>query len=96
MKHTNGPWFVQPKSDVYTNIIRPESNYGSIIASCPQSSTDETKANARLIAAAPDLLNALEQMMISLNKSSCGWNMDSDIERAYSLCKEAYLKSKGQ
>ncbi len=26
IKHTPGPWFLQPFSDVYTNIIRPKLN----------------------------------------------------------------------
>ncbi len=57
-KHTKGPWFYQEKSDVYTHIVRAESNPNGIICSCGQSSDGVDEANARLIAAAPELLTA--------------------------------------
>jgi len=60
MKHTEGPWLYQEESDAYTHIVRAVSNPGRILASTPQRSDGEAEANARLIAAAPELLDALE------------------------------------
>ena len=58
-KHTPGPWetYGDDKSD-----IRPATKAGKnrIIAQCPGYKT-ERQANARLIAAAPDLLEALQR-----------------------------------
>lgn len=57
-KHTPGPWDVQGDTYVTVNSL--------IIAHCKQAgrtSLDEAMANARLIAAAPDLLAALEKVI---------------------------------
>ena len=58
-KGTPGPWHYQKDADVYTHIVRPDSNTGRIILYGSQSSTEENKANLVLAAAAPDLLEAL-------------------------------------
>ena len=59
-KHTPGPWWYQEKSDAYTHIIRAgESRY---LGSFSQSDNPEVEANARLAAAAPDLLAALKRI----------------------------------
>jgi len=54
-KHTPGPWRVSGKQS-----IRCESGNGYIA----KTNWDNGEANARLIAAAPDLLAALEQIAI--------------------------------
>ncbi len=57
-KHTPGPWITQGDTYVTVNSL--------IIAHCKQSghiTLDETIANAHLIAAAPDLLAALERVI---------------------------------
>lgn len=57
MKHTAGPWM----QDKYGNVQTPSGNTlvteGVALGGC---STEETRANARLIAAAPELLDAHE------------------------------------
>lgn len=55
-KHTPGPWTYQENSDVYTHIVRGATN--SLICQLAQSTHVEIEANARLIAAAPELLEA--------------------------------------
>lgn len=67
-KHTPGPWLVIG-SEVFTGLgaenaegIASRSDEGWMIADCDAGSLslDEVKANTALIAAAPDLLEALE------------------------------------
>jgi hypothetical protein len=57
-KHTPGPWRYQESSDAYTHIVRAGENY--FICQLPQDTSGKAEANARLIAAAPDLLAALQ------------------------------------
>jgi hypothetical protein len=54
---TPGPWTYQERSDAYTHIVRGPNN--SLICQLGQSADPEFEANARLIAAAPQLLAAL-------------------------------------
>lgn len=58
--HTKGTWYLQEFTDAYTNIIRCDNgtNKTLFIASTPQNDGDEARANAKLMAASPDLLNA--------------------------------------
>jgi hypothetical protein len=85
-KHTPGPWFYQTDADVYTHIIRPEKFPGRIIGSALQQDDEETKANAILMAAAPELLAQLTNMV------NC-WDADTfqdlDIEVARAIIKKA-------
>ena len=59
--HTQGPWKTYGKGGVEpVNAPRYELNDGWIIADCPG---PDAKANAQLVAAAPDLLEALEHAL---------------------------------
>lgn len=68
MSHTPGPWkTVTTDEDITTKTIIDEDNYW--IARVLNFDTDiddivESKANARLIAAAPELLEALKNIII--------------------------------
>lgn len=55
-KHTRGPWIIEIDEGYCTALVSEE---GDIICQFDQ---DPSKANARLIAAAPDLLEALQEM----------------------------------
>lgn len=59
-KHTPGPWAVESDTDIV-------SDSGDFVASCHEPGSDVSTAreyaNARLIAAAPDLLAALQAIM---------------------------------
>ena len=69
-KHTPGPWFHNtegaPKPDVRAASGRSVAVTWMVCSSAPKSAecyqarTEEDRANARLIAAAPDLLEALQ------------------------------------
>jgi len=61
--HTPGPWFVDP--DDTLAIRAPDGDdepwhVAEVIEYCGEG--DQTEANARLIAAAPDLLEALKEL----------------------------------
>jgi hypothetical protein len=69
-KHTQGPWIYTTDEDWDGAHIMDK--HGRIVADCQgcdipgacgEVGTDEAKANARLISAAPDLLEALEMLM---------------------------------
>jgi len=66
MKHTPGPWIVH---DCNPNIVREESTDACVALMCDGGHCDEIligdeerEANANLIAAAPDFLEALEKI----------------------------------
>ena len=71
-KHTPGPWEYD-----YGRYIRKEDTGGTIALMCesdghvdPEHATSmPLEANARLIAAAPDLLEALQDLSISASES---------------------------
>lgn len=67
INHTPGPWSYQEISDAYTHIVRDASGRG-IIVYAPQSSSPVSEANARLCAAAPDLLAALNVAIKALTR----------------------------
>lgn len=65
MAHTPGPWHASAVSLVVGSLITAGDNLVSgvghkIAAAIPQKDRSETEANARLMAAAPDLLRCLK------------------------------------
>jgi hypothetical protein len=88
--HTPGPWVVPPDSDGFSI----ETVDGRIIAQAMQVSPptnpfrhQERRANARLIAAAPDLLNTLRELVeIADAAISAGdWKVDGCCDPSLSL-----------
>ena len=67
-KHTQGRWYLQKYTDVYTNIIRCDNGKGNetIYIANLHGEGCNNRANAKLIAAAPDLLEALQTCWASL------------------------------
>jgi hypothetical protein len=77
-KFTSGPWKVQPRSNNMIDITHSDSGPGRItLALCRvqsrQSWVEESTANARLIAAAPALYEALKSML-AIHTKSAGFN----------------------
>ncbi|HDX3905815.1 TPA: hypothetical protein ROF77_002117 [Enterobacter asburiae] len=79
MKHTPGPWFIKPVSNATVegnlNIIQTGSTTGKgyhVSYSASWDDNEDTKieaqANANLIAAAPDLLEALQLALNAMNE----------------------------
>ena len=60
-KHTPGPWRYQEDSDRYTHIVRSPTN--RIVHQGPQHDDAICEANARLIAAAPELYDTLKRIL---------------------------------
>ncbi len=65
-KHTPGPWTIKPYKSWDKRILLPEP---SIYVDNDDVDQDEASANARLIAAAPDLLAALEDAFVFIGTS---------------------------
>ncbi|EKJ8513839.1 hypothetical protein ACOANU_29155 [Pseudomonas aeruginosa] len=64
-KHTPGPWFVNGH-ERYTKYVEARIDGGLIqeVAACgPTEKPEQQEANARLCAAAPELLEALQGML---------------------------------
>jgi hypothetical protein len=100
-KHTPGPWSLSDRTDSITwgdcSFSAPVGAGGFVIAShsvCTiprhqrERLTDEHRANARLIAAAPELLKALVWLRNSLGPS--------DYDHAIALADAAIAKATAQ
>lgn len=93
---TKGPWVIIPSGDEWglgrVGTIEPkpdtmlETNYWTV-AEC-NNRRDECMANARLIAAAPDLLEALQLITEHVNRYIYG---DEDV--IVMTCREAIAKA---
>ena len=63
-KHTPGPWRVAPRSDYPEHAdINVDAGTRGYVALCGKAGDEEAEANARLIAAAPELLEALREVV---------------------------------
>jgi hypothetical protein len=84
-QHTSGPWQVN-------SLTRIEAaDYGLIANVRGDLSEAETHANARLIAAAPELLDALESLEMFMRDCM---TEDADLD-VWKLARAAIAKAKG-
>ena len=67
MSHTPGPWKVDKNHKGFVDIRRDVDSYTSDIATVWDFYAKNYRSNARLIAAAPDMLAALEEVMGELD-----------------------------
>jgi len=72
-KHTPGPWAAVARTNAYIEIEAPNQP-GYATKKVAMISMPNHEANARLIAAAPDLLEALKGFMDGAE--AMGWNTD--------------------
>jgi len=91
MGHTPGPWTITTHGNQYGIIWGAERGVAVI-----RDLKGETEANANLIAAAPELLEVLENLVRCLQHHSgiTGLTLDAVIERARRLRQKA--KAKGE
>lgn len=89
-QHTPGPWTARPE-DNYRRAEVTWNERGDPIAEVFGPSRDQRQANARLIAAAPDLLKALRAVM----GGQIGGQPDMDAER-FRLARAAIAKAEGR
>ena len=100
-QHTPGPWLRTKSGNTFQIVAGADGNGdpNQLVATVhPAAITidhepcDETKANARLIASAPDLLSALEGM---LEHADMGEINDEDTLEAVNAARAAIAKAKG-
>lgn len=79
MTHTQGPWSYIGNGDV---VAKSDKYCGGEkdIASVFLTVNDEDEANARLIAAAPELLEALQNLSIVMRELHDHWDNDRDMK----------------
>lgn len=87
-KHTPGPWMVTATEDCY--CVANAGRY-VIVPERGKVKADNSEADARLIAAAPELLAALERMLSKAYKQNWNDNYPEELEQAES----AIAKAKG-
>lgn len=92
--YTDGPWTYEMISNDAARIWGPNNTF---VAECwkPHGKAYPTKANARLIAAAPELLEALEHVLKHLTLEADGsyYLYDGFSEQ---IIKNAITKAKGE
>ncbi len=94
-RHTEGPWTVLYSSGVYPSIHAGGTNIpvATLYAHTPVRSEHDVfinaEANAYLIAAAPELLKALEILL------ACSMPVDMIDRTAIELAKSAIAKARG-
>lgn len=95
MSHTPGPWEVTSGGN-YANEVSVKGKNGKhlVIARVCASKRGffEARANARLMAAAPEMLEALEVIMTALTVSHHG----ASLYAIRDIARRAILKAKGQ
>ena len=93
IKHTPGPWFITGSMTKYVEARIPGRMIQEVAACGPTAADDgygeQQMANARLIAAAPELLDALEEVV--------QWLELGDHEgQMHSKARAAIAKAKGE
>lgn len=88
-KHTAGPWKIDDALDLPLAVIQ-DNEMGEGIAELGER-TPENEANARLIAAAPELLEALQEMMSRYGSKNSGFDNEETAK-----ARAAIAKAKGE
>lgn len=92
-KHTKGEWKIVSKSK-HRGWININSKKGIIARSFhgdmePIVTVEEAEANVKLIAAAPDLLEALQSIVGTLENEGVSWRYENEINLAKNAIKKA-------
>ena len=109
MKHTPGPWNVAtnpggPENQPAFPSVRDNTGnpHGQDIVCMPLGNSETVKANARLIAAAPEMLEALQEAIPALvdmrdeAKNAGAWVSEGIAEDALSAARAAVAKATGE
>jgi hypothetical protein len=92
-KHTNGPWTVGEFFDSGAIDIRSENQEICLLRSEVRKNQI---ANARLIASAPELLDALETVLFGLTDDVTANDGRVDFSALVPLVREAIAKARGE
>ena len=102
MKHTPGPWCIGdsnlPVSQFAVMQSEPTGKHSTILRmAIGEPKHGEVMANARLIAAAPDLLAACKRLLVEVEWEALRADIVTDEARAdIALAKEAIAKATGE
>jgi hypothetical protein len=99
MSHTPGPWAVQPVKGSFQVPFHIVSEDGKPVAYCEgqqlrpdRTSVGEARANARLIAAAPEMLAALRTAVRVMQDN----NLDEALAGEFDIFTDAIAKAEGR
>ncbi len=93
-KHTTGPWVIHPDDDLhpeYSGHVMTRDGYAVADCILEWSSIEECEqiANARLIAAAPDLLEALRDCLRRIDDADETYGPDHAVTKARAAIAKA-------
>jgi hypothetical protein len=91
MSHTPGPWLTTESTEHWgrVNVTIQAAFTANDIATAWQGNTETNRANARLIAAAPELLDALELISTATDRGF-------GIDYAKGCARAAIAKARGE
>lgn len=100
-KHTPGPWRTmdRPENAIWIQGQPDENGYREIctLPNYQLLKREQTEANARLIAAAPELLEALRACDLFLTAHGQGWiNASNEGRNAWKMARAAIAKAQGK
>ena len=95
--HTPGPWEYTHNSNSAAEFVEVTAANGDEIAHVYDSRMDDGEANARLMATAPRLLEALEDMTIIVGEMLADALLDpvEDLEKRHELAVAAIAAAEG-
>ena len=94
-KSTQGPWHMDYHTSIFAQCPSVYTKNNELVANVLYGNTDDSaKEAAFLIAAAPDLLAALEQISDRLDKKANDNNPDALY--CFSIARAAIAKAKGE
>jgi hypothetical protein len=91
-QHTPGPWRTD---DHYHGAILGDGNQVAMATMNGCLPAETRDANARLIAAAPELLEALQQALFSLGHTGANHDLDNMHRPAWEMIRAAIAKATG-
>lgn len=91
-QHTPGPWFVVQGDEWTSDIATETPEQGIWTVASANKRRDEFDANKRLIASAPDLIEALQAMW----DTSCTNMHSTPSKAAFLKASKALAKAKGE
>ena len=100
-KFTPGPWTsgIRGVLGALRFSVAPENDFGKIVSICGDygaEDKEESIANARLIAAAPDMYEALEAAILEYGKPGGPWNVPSSPGSWIEKARAAIAKARGE
>ena len=93
MRHTPGPWKIErPYQEPHIYIAGPKTE----LIACIKDHYENTKANAHLIAAAPELLEGLEEIKTLASMDLHPQDLQLQLNRIYERALQLSIKAKNK